>query len=165
MYTLRILIGGVAANVFVSEWLLAFSIFFFTSLAFAKRYAELAKIATEEQFSSSAGRGYSTQDLGIIESIGPTSGYISVLVLALYINQSPNMGLYKSSFMLWLICPVVMYWITRLWFIAKRNELIDDPIVFAIRDRISWLTLLIIVCLAVSATLFKIGDILSFFGL
>lgn len=173
MYTLRILIGGIAAGVPISNWLLAFSITFFTSLAFAKRYAELARLA-EATLSespelrlqtlvlsrdtpaaekvSSPGRGYAVHDLSVISSIGPTCGYMAILVLALYINSDQMKSLYKVTFPLWLICPLLMYWITRLWFIAHRNELHEDPLVFAIRDRISWLIGALTVALAVTAS-------------
>lgn len=173
MYTLRILIGGMAAGVPISNWLLAFSITFFTSLAFAKRYAELARLAeatlletpelkiqtlvlardlpSSEQIVS-PGRSYAIHDLAVISSIGPTCGYMAILVLALYINSDQMKELYKVTFPLWLICPLLMYWITRLWFIAHRNELHEDPVVFAIQDRISWLIGTSIVGLAITAT-------------
>jgi 4-hydroxybenzoate polyprenyltransferase len=173
MYTLRILLGGMAAEVPISKWLLAFSIFIFTSLAFAKRYAELARLAQESlaknpdrlvqtqvlrrdlpdtQQIPSPGRGYAVHDLSVISSIGPTCGYMSILVLALYINSNEMTKLYKVTFPLWLICPLLMYWITRLWFIAHRNELHEDPIVFAIKDRVSWAVGFLIMGLAISAT-------------
>lgn len=173
MYTLRILMGGMAAEIVISKWLLAFSIFIFTSLAFAKRYAELARLAQETLSETpsliiqkletpgdahngkkipSPGRGYSVQDLSIISSIGPTCGFMSILVLALYISSDEMTKLYKFTFPLWLICPLLMYWITRLWFIAHRNELNEDPIVFAIKDRVSWAVGLLVVGLALSAT-------------
>jgi 4-hydroxybenzoate polyprenyltransferase/phosphoserine phosphatase len=173
MYTLRILIGGVAAGVLVSNWLLAFSITFFTSLAFAKRYAELARLAEATLLQSpdlrvqtqvlsrdiagsekisSPGRSYAVHDLAVISSIGPTCGYMAILVLALYINSDQMKELYKVTFPLWLICPLIMYWITRLWFIAHRNELHEDPIVFALHDRISWLIGTMILALAILAT-------------
>jgi 4-hydroxybenzoate polyprenyltransferase/phosphoserine phosphatase len=173
MYTLRILMGGMAAEVPISKWLLAFSIFIFTSLAFAKRYAELARLAEEkltetpgltiqtsvltrdipdtEQISS-PGRGYAVHDLAVISSIGPTCGFMAILVLALYINSDQMTKLYKVTYPLWLICPLLMYWITRLWFIAHRNELNEDPIVFAIKDRVSWAVGFLIIGLAISAT-------------
>jgi 4-hydroxybenzoate polyprenyltransferase/phosphoserine phosphatase len=172
MYTLRILIGGIAADVEISKWLLAFSFFIFTSLAFAKRYAELARLAgesaaglgtpAENAFAaqghstkapvSAAGRGYSVHDLSIISSVGPACGYMAILVLALYINSDEMTKLYKFTFPLWLLCPLLLYWITRLWFIAHRNELNEDPIVFALKDRISWGVIFLTVVLALSAT-------------
>lgn len=135
LYTLRIFAGGVATELRVSEWLLAFSIFFFTSLAFAKRYVEMSRLAAEGK-TEAKGRGYQVTDLSLIESIGPTSGYMAVLVFALYINNGLP-GFYNHKSLLWLTCPLMLYWITRMWFLAKRNELHDDPVVFAVRDKVS----------------------------
>ena len=134
MYTLRLLAGGVAANIPVSEWLLAFSAFFFLSLAFAKRYSELSRLAAEQQVKA-AGRGYAVSDLSLIETMGPCSGYMSVLVLALYINSDHVKTLYANSNLLWVLCALLLYWISRLWFWAKRGELLEDPVVFAMTDR------------------------------
>jgi 4-hydroxybenzoate polyprenyltransferase len=136
MYTLRLLAGGVATGTPVSEWLLAFSTFFFLSLAFTKRYSELIRLATEDQ-SKAKGRGYAVSDLSLIETMGPCSGYMSVLVLALYINSDAVKNLYLNSNLLWILCALLLYWISRLWFWAKRGELIEDPIVFATTDRTS----------------------------
>src|SRR5262249_28647147 len=134
LYSLRVLAGGIAVDVPVSEWLLGFSMFFFISLAFAKRYAELSQLAAG---SEARGRGYLVSDLSLIESIGPSSGYLAVLVLALYINSSQVKTLYGNPAPLWLICPLLLYWIGRVWFLAKRGILSEDPIVFAIRDWVS----------------------------
>jgi 4-hydroxybenzoate polyprenyltransferase len=134
MYTLRLLAGGVAATVPVSEWLLAFSTFFFLSLAFAKRYSELSRLAAERQVQA-AGRGYAVSDLSLIETMGPCSGYMSVMVLALYINSDHVKTLYSHSNLLWGLCGLLLYWISRLWFWAKRGELLEDPVVFALTDR------------------------------
>ena len=135
LYTLRIYAGGVATELRVSEWLLAFSIFIFTSLAFAKRHVEMARVA-KEGGTEAKGRGYQVGDLSMIESIGPTSGYLAVLVFALYIqNGLPTF--YTNKSLLWLTCPLILYWVTRLWFLAKRGELNDDPVVFAVTDKVS----------------------------
>jgi len=136
LYTIRVIAGGLATGIVVSEWLMAFSMFLFVSLAFAKRYAELERLLREGEAGAS-GRGYCVGDIGLIESMGPASGYIAVLVLALYVNGEQMKLLYRSPWPLWLICPVLMYWISRLWFKAKRGELNEDPIVFALRDRVS----------------------------
>lgn len=153
MYTLRVVVGGVATEILVSEWLLAFSMFLFTSLAFAKRHSELARLA-EEDVGTVRGRGYGIGDLGMIENIGPTAGYMAVLVLALYINSNEMRALYERPLALWLICPLLLYWITRLWFAVKRGELQEDPIVYAIRDRVSRGVGVAIVLLAVIASRF-----------
>jgi 4-hydroxybenzoate polyprenyltransferase len=150
MYTLRVLAGGVAADVPVSEWLLAFSTFFFLSLAFVKRYSELNRLATEQR-SQAAGRGYAVSDLSLIETMGPCSGYMSVLVLALYINSDQVKNLYLNSNLLWILCALLLYWISRLWFWAKRGELLEDPVIFAITDRNSLLVAAIGVVTLVAA--------------
>jgi 4-hydroxybenzoate polyprenyltransferase/phosphoserine phosphatase len=135
LYTLRIFAGGVAVSLPVSEWLLAFSIFIFTSLAFAKRYVELKRVAAKGE-TSAKGRGYQVGDLSLIESFGATSGYLAVLVFALYIHNGLP-GFYTNRWLLWLTCPVLLFWISRLWFLAKRGELNDDPVVYAVTDKIS----------------------------
>lgn len=143
LYTLRLVAGGLAAEVDVSRWLLAFSTFLFVSLAFAKRYAELVGLQ-DRGATQAEGRNYTVDDLRIIESTGPASGYMAVLVLALYINDGSTKGasqLYAAPIFLWLLCPLLMYWLTRVWFFARRKALDDDPILFAIRDRVSWATL------------------------
>lgn len=135
LYTLRIFAGGVATQLRVSEWLLAFSIFFFTSLAFAKRYVELARVAAEGK-TEAKGRGYRVEDLELIISVGPSAGYLAVLVFALYINNGLP-GFYVNKSLLWLTCPLLLYWISRLWFLAKRGELDHDPVVWAVTDKAS----------------------------
>lgn len=135
LYTLRIFAGGVATGLVVSEWLLAFSIFMFTSLAFAKRYVEMSRLQAEGK-TSAHGRGYEVGDIPLLESFGATSGYIAVLVFALYIHDGLP-AFYTNRWMLWLSCPLLLFWISRLWFLAKRGELHDDPVVFAVTDRIS----------------------------
>jgi 4-hydroxybenzoate polyprenyltransferase len=136
LYTIRVFAGGLATGIPVSEWLMAFSLFTFVSLAFAKRYVELARLATTNE-TSAMGRGYRVEDLSLIESMGPAAGYMAVLVLALYIQSQQVLRLYHSPWALWLLCPLLLYWISRLWVKAKRGELTDDPVVFAIRDPVS----------------------------
>jgi len=152
MYAIRVVAGGKAIGIDISEWLAAFSIFLFTSLAFAKRHSELARLSKQEEMEAPRGRGYVVDDLSIIESIGPTSGYLAVLVFALYINSPEMQKLYVHEWALWLICPLVMYWITRLWFATKRGELDEDPVLFAVRDRVSILVGICVVVLAIIAT-------------
>jgi 4-hydroxybenzoate polyprenyltransferase/phosphoserine phosphatase len=135
LYTLRIRAGGVATDLVVSEWLQAFSIFIFTSLAFAKRYVELARVAAEGK-TEAKGRGYRVEDLDLIISVGPASGYLAVLVFALYINSGLP-AFYVNKQLLWLTCPLLLYWISRLWFLAKRGELDHDPVVWAVTDKAS----------------------------
>jgi 4-hydroxybenzoate polyprenyltransferase len=153
LYTHRVLAGGQAAEVEVSKWLLAFCIFFFLSLAFAKRYAEVLRLQDEEAGEQVRGRAYRVEDLDIISSVGPASGYLSVLVLALYVNQSDLVEtLYRSPSVLWLLCPVMLYWITRVWFFARRRKLTEDPILFAMRDNVSLMAVGVILLLLVLAS-------------
>ncbi|MDB5289923.1 MAG: Decaprenyl-phosphate phosphoribosyltransferase [Phycisphaerales bacterium] len=136
LYTHRIISGAAAVDVPLTMWLLAFSMFFFLSLAFAKRYSELIQVedSGEEHIK---GRGYEVRDLRVIESVGPTSGYLAVLVFCNYLDSPVVRDLYPGGrhLLLWLVAPVLLYWITRVWFIARRRQLHDDPIIFAIRDR------------------------------
>jgi 4-hydroxybenzoate polyprenyltransferase/phosphoserine phosphatase len=138
LYTLRILAGGAATMIPVSPWLMAFAMFFFLSMAFAKRYTELA--AKKDESGDIAGRGYRPTDLDLIRSVGPVSGYLCVMVLCLYINSPEVRALHRHPGALWYICPLLLYWISRVWFLAYREELPDDPVVFALRDKISYLT-------------------------
>ena len=153
LYTHRVLAGGPAAAVEGRKWLLAFCIFFFLSLAFVKRYAELLRVQDQKSGDEVPGRAYRLEDLEIMSAVGPASGYLSVLVLALYVNQSPEAAkLYESPSLLWLLCPVMLYWITRIWFIARRQKLSEDPILFAMTDRVSLLTVGVVMLLLVLAT-------------
>lgn len=139
LYTLRIIAGAAATSIALSFWLLLFSVFLFLSLAFAKRYAELDELRRQHRLRA-AGRGYQTDDLPILRSMGTAAGYLCVLVLALYIN-SPEVGaLYHRPRVIWLLCVVMLYWISRLWIVAQRGRLHDDPVIYALTDRISLLT-------------------------
>lgn len=137
LFTYRVIAGGVAGGVELSFWLLAFSMFFFTGLAFAKRYSELRVLKSANR-ESTPGRGYQVQDLDIIATTGPACGLLAVLVFALYINSSEVLAIYAEPRMLWLICPLLLYWVTRVWFLAAREQLDDDPVVFALKDRLSY---------------------------
>ncbi len=138
LYTLRIFFGAVSVHVPVSPWLLAFSVFFFMSLAMAKRFSELVR-SPQEETREVAGRGYRPGDRLIISNLGAASGYVSVLVMALYVNSQEVTALYHRPQLLWAICPTLLYWISRLWLIAYRGELGEDPVVFAMEDRLSYL--------------------------
>ena len=153
LYTLRLLAGGAAAHVEVSKWLLAFSMFLFLSLAFAKRYAEL-RDAAGRGVSQPAGRNYSVEDLPVVVSLGTGSGLVSVLVLALYVSSENTPGV-KVTFahpdLLWLLCPLLLYWVSRLWFFATRGKLHHDPVVFAATDAKSWAVAVAAAALVVAA--------------
>lgn len=136
LYTLRVIAGAAAANVALSFWLLVFSIFLFLSLAFVKRYAELDSLRRQSQLLA-AGRGYTTEDLPVLQSLGTAAGYLSVLVLALYINSPDIESLYHRPKLIWLLCVLMLYWISRVWMKAHRGTMHDDPVVFALKDRMS----------------------------
>lgn len=139
LYTVRIIAGSLAIQVTTTPWLMGFSIFIFLSLAFVKRYSELhgLKVAAEQDFAH--GRGYHVEDIDQLAIFGVVSGYISVLVLALYIN-SPQLGqFYGDINYLWLMCPLLIYWISRIWLLARRGEIHEDPVVFTLHDKVSYL--------------------------
>ena len=136
LYTLRIIAGGAATGTSLSFWLLAFSMFLFLSLALVKRYSELV-LCRELDRQSAAGRGYQTADLEMLAQFGITAGYLAVLVLALYIDSSAVTSLYTQPMALWVVCPILLYWISRVWLLARRGEVREDPVVFALRDRLS----------------------------
>lgn len=149
LYTHRILAGGVAVQIDVSSWLLAFSMFIFMSLAFLKRYVELLQLTETKEVKN---RNYSTDDMDIIASVGPTSGYLAVLVLSLYIDSEKTGALYGAPIFLWLMCPLLLYWVTRVWFLARRGQMADDPVQFALTDTISWAMVASILVLLALAT-------------
>jgi len=138
LYTIRVISGAILINVYLSFWLLAFSMFIFLSLALIKRCSELTKLVKIEN-AAAKGRDYRVSDLGNLYNMGTTSGYLSVLVLALYINSNEVMIHYKHPEILWLLCPTILYWVSRLWLKTGRGEMDDDPIIFTIKDSTSWL--------------------------
>jgi 4-hydroxybenzoate polyprenyltransferase len=138
LYTVRLIAGHEASQVKYSFWLLVFSMFIFLSLALVKRFVELMAIRQQSK-SEIRGRGYAAGDLEIVATLGAISGFLSVLVLALYVH-SPEVGdLYKNPMLLLFICPLLLYWISRVWLLAHRGRMHGDPIVFALKDRVSYL--------------------------
>lgn len=138
LYTIRIIAGAVAINAPTSQWLLAFSMFIFLSLALVKRFSELYTIRRSKE-ETSRGRGYFASDLEQLASFGVASGYIAVLVLALYIDSKEVVASYTYPHGLWLICPIFLYWISRVWLLAHRGQMHEDPILFAIKDKQSYI--------------------------
>jgi 4-hydroxybenzoate polyprenyltransferase/phosphoserine phosphatase len=138
LYTIRILAGSAATGVEVSTWLAGFSIFFFLSLAFVKRFSELESLR-ERGGVSASGRGYHVTDIEQLRSFGSASAYASVVVLTLYISNLDAAQLYHHTNRLWLLVPVLLLWLSRLWLLASRGELDEDPVVYAITDRRSLL--------------------------
>jgi 4-hydroxybenzoate polyprenyltransferase len=138
LYTLRVLAGVAATGVRFSTWLLAFSMFLFLSLAFLKRYAELTGMSNDVD-ETARRRGYLRKDREWLGSMGGASGYLSVLVLALYINSDQVIQLYHRPLALWLVCPLLLFWIGRMWLMAYRGQIHEDPIVATVRDPMSYL--------------------------
>lgn len=134
LFTFRLMAGGAAVGVPLSFWLLAFSMFLFLSLALVKRYVEL-KMLPNEPGRKLAGRGYEAVDLETLAHFGIVSGYMAVLVLALYIDSQAVTELYGHPEVIWFLCPLALYLVSRIWLLARRGEMHEDPVVFAIRDR------------------------------
>lgn len=140
LYTLRLIAGVFVCGLTLTFWMLAFSMFIFLSLAFVKRYTELLREPqTKDKMEKTRGRGYCPDDLQMVASLGAVSGYLSVMVLALYIQDQTIISLYKHPKMIWLACPLLLYWISRTWLLTHRGQMHDDPIVFAMKDKISLL--------------------------
>jgi 4-hydroxybenzoate polyprenyltransferase len=150
LYTFRVIVGALAVNILVSSWLLAFSMFFFLSLALMKRYSEL--LMMHESLEQIPGRGYMRSDCETTMASGIASGQLSLLVFALFMNSRHMQELYGKPELLWLVLPVLFYWITRMWMIAHRGEMIEDPIVFTIKDPTSYVALGIIILLLLAAS-------------
>ena len=146
LYTIRVIGGGLVIGAEPSFWLLAFSMFFFLSLALAKRVSELKNIEMRSG-QVAQGRGYSTVDIPVLLMMGVSSGFLAVLVVAFYINSDKVIKMYEHIEILWLICPILLYWIGRVWLYTSRGQMHEDPIVYAIKDRGSRIAALM--CLAV----------------
>lgn len=152
LYTLRLLAGGAATQTPISPWLSSLSIFLFLSLAMVKRFSELANLH-ERGISSTHGRGYHVADMEQIRAFGTSSAYAAVVVFSLYISHPEVSDLYRHPGRLWLIVPLMLYWLTRVWLKASRGEMNEDPVIFAIRDPQSVAIVLGIAMLALFAAL------------
>lgn len=150
LYTMRIVAGATAADVDGSFWLMAFSVFFFLSLALVKRYTELMDFGIGAE-RSTTGRGYLDVDIDMLGQAGITSGFASVLVLALYIDSVEVRQMYDAPWLLWPLCPLVLYIVVRIWILARRNQMHEDPVVFILHD---WRSQIMI---AAGAALFAVG--------
>ncbi len=137
LYTIRIVAGVFALGLELTFWMLAFSMFIFLSLALVKRYAELLEAHNQGSLSKTPGRGYYPSDLSMIASLGGASGMISVLVLAMYTQQESIYRLYSNPEFIWFSCPLLLFWIGRTWMLTHRGEMHEDPVFFAVTDRIS----------------------------
>lgn len=138
LYTIRVLGGVTATGQVQSQWLLMFSLFLFLSLATVKRCSELVA-RREAGKPPPLGRGYVVGDLAVLFPLASAAGYGAALVVALYLSSPEVARLYAHPGRLWLVCPVLLYWISRVLVICNRDELHDDPVIFALTDRISWL--------------------------
>lgn len=143
LYTLRIIAGTFAVSLDLSYWLIIFSIFMFTSLAMVKRVSELYNLMLRDK-EKVEGRGYVVKDREIILALGSASGFVSILVFALYIHDPFIVQRYTQPEWLWLIVPALLYWIGRVWIIAHRGQMDEDPIVFALHDKLSYAILVFI---------------------
>jgi 4-hydroxybenzoate polyprenyltransferase len=152
LYATRVVAGGAATAIPLSVWLLAFSIFFFFSLAATKRYAELIDGLASGKIKAQ-GRGYHIDDLPLVGTMMLASGYVSVLIMALYLNSPAVTKLYSSPSALWGICLVLLYWTSRTALVAYRGEMHDDPVVFALKDRTSQFCLLLVAGFAVAGAM------------
>lgn len=139
LYTIRVIAGGAVFDLGLTFWMLAFSMFVFLSLAKVKRYAELRAAVERGDTGQTPGRGYWPSDLGMVAVLGVVSGYLSVLVLALYIHDADTATLYTHAEWIWLAVPLLLFWISRVWMLAHRGQMLEDPLWFAVRDRVSLL--------------------------
>jgi len=152
LYTVRMLAGGAATNTDISTWLAGFSVFLFFSLAMVKRFSELQNLRERGSMPSN-GRGYLVSDLEQLRSFGTASAYAAVVVFSLYISGSNVTALYAHPIRMWLIVPLMLLWISRVWLLASRGEMNEDPVIFAVTDRMSLLIGLAVVAIAIFAAL------------
>ncbi len=151
LYTLRVLLGGAATGLLLSPWFLAFSVFTFLSLAFCKRASELVRLKKSELLEA-PGRAYFTWDHLAMQTCGITSGYLAAIVLALYLQSDTVRRFYASPAWLWLIVPVFLYWISRIWVLVNRGAMDEDPVLFATKDRVTYLTAVVSAAILIFAT-------------
>jgi 4-hydroxybenzoate polyprenyltransferase len=151
LYTTRVVAGHVAASIAFSVWLSSFAFFLFLSLAFAKRAAELVKLG-EGSRHNIPGRGYNAEDLQVITMAGICSGFLSSLVLALYINSDAVRVLYRQPVLLWAVLPLLLYYVGQVWIICRRGQLDDDPIVYTAKTPSTYVLAAAVVMIVVAAT-------------
>jgi 4-hydroxybenzoate polyprenyltransferase len=141
LYTMRLVAGSVVTGIPNSSWLLVFSMAIFLSLALVKRHVELTEATGLRSGRPIAtGRGYFAEHLKLVAWLGAGSGWLAALVLAIYVKQSAQVGLlYQNPLLLLLVCPLLLFWISRVWRRARQGEMHDDPVVFALKDWVSYL--------------------------
>jgi 4-hydroxybenzoate polyprenyltransferase len=147
LYALRVVAGALACEIAPSPWLVGFSLFAFLSLAALKRYAELRST----QYAVLPGRAYRADDAPVVLAFGVGAALASAVVLALYVNAADVVRMYRHPELLWALGPIVLTWLARLWTLAQRAQLPGDPVLFALRDRASWLSGLALVLCVLSA--------------
>lgn len=152
LYTLRLLAGSSATGSHISHWLSGFSVFLFFSLAIAKRFAELEKLPPS-QSTPKNGRGYILSDMEQLRVFGTSSAFAAVVIFANYISGSDVIALYRNPTLLWLIVPLMILWLCRVWLLASRGELDEDPVVFALTDHMSLLIGVATIAVVVAAAL------------
>lgn len=133
LFTIRVIAGAAALNGDVSTWLLAFCVFFFLSLALVKRFVELT-LRNDDAGRETTGRGYQSDDLETLSQGGMASGFAAVVVLALFIDSPEVAQSHSHPELIWLVCPLVLYLIFRIWILARREQMNDDPVVFLMTD-------------------------------
>jgi len=134
LYTLRVVAGGAATGIRLSFWLLTFCLFIFASLALVKRCSELISAPSTRAIETN-GRDYNLTDVSYLSAMGIASGYMAVLLIALYVNSPDTAALYSRPMVLWLLCPLTLFWISRMWILVGRGHIEDDPIAFALHDK------------------------------
>jgi 4-hydroxybenzoate polyprenyltransferase/phosphoserine phosphatase len=150
LYTLRLLAGSAATGTQISHWLGGFSVFLFFSLAIAKRFTELENLNASGSTPRN-GRGYLLTDIDQLRSFGTSSAFAAVVIFAIYISGSDVTKLYRNPALLWLIMPLMILWLCRVWLLASRGELHEDPVVFALTDPMSLLIGVAVAAVAVLA--------------
>lgn len=153
LYSLRVLAGGVLLDLFISPWLLSFCCFMFLSLALAKRSTELL-LFKKSRSDYSIGRNYQLEDISIVQTLGLATACIGILVLALYISSPQVSVLYKNPDLLWFICLGLFYWVGRIWILTARGLMNQDPVVFAIKDKTSYIVLALLLCIFLAASFY-----------
>jgi 4-hydroxybenzoate polyprenyltransferase len=151
LYGIRVWAGGAATAIPISAWTMAFVMFLFFSLALAKRYSELYNLTVKQERWAER-RGYETSDMPCLQTLGISSGMLAVLVLALYIHSNEITALYRRPETLWLLCPLIGYWMGRLWLLASRGRMNEDPVVFAFRDGTTYLVGAAVLAVIAAAT-------------
>jgi 4-hydroxybenzoate polyprenyltransferase len=155
LYTVRIIAGAVSTETKLSHWLIAFSLFFFLSLGICKRSSELMNLLKANR-TGARGRFYETGDLEPLNICGICSGVLACLILLLYSTSTEATLMYSTPSLLLLLCPLMFYWLSRVWILTFRGRLKEDPILFAVHDRTSYLVSLCLVGIVLAAEFLKL---------